>query len=111
MLIEHHCSGAQSTSSKISPPNQHELHGSHVGRLSHQTTITVGNQLPLLYYHVEPILGSKIGPLHTSAADAGVLHVIDTWVGHRCCGTRVAGRTDVLNICAMVKIDEILEMQ
>ena len=72
--------------------------GSHVGRLSHQTTITVGNQLPLLSNHVELILGAKIRPVHTYTADAGVLHVIDTWVGHRCCGTRVAGRTDVLNI-------------
>ena len=64
----------------------------------------------LMSDHVEPILGSKIRPVHSSAADAGVLHVIDTWVGHRCCGTRVTGRTDVLNICAILKIDEILEM-
>ena len=86
--------------------------GPMLGDFQLQTTITVGNRLPLLsnHYNVEPILGAKIGPLHTSAADAGVLHVIDTWVGHRCCGTRVAGRTDVLNICAILKIDEILEM-
>ena len=84
--------------------------GPMLGDFQLQTTTTVGNQLPLLYYHVELILGAKIRPLHSSAADAGVLHVIDTWVGHRCCGTRVAGRTDVLNICAILKVDEILEM-
>ena len=82
--------------------------GPMLGDFQHQTTITVGNRL--LSYHVELILGAKIRPLHSSATNAGVLHVIDTWVGHRCCGTRVAGRTDVLNICAILKIDEILEM-
>ena len=84
--------------------------GPMLGDFQLQTTITIANRLMLMSNHVEPILGSKIGPLHSSAAEAGVLHVIDTWVGHRCCGTRVAGRTDVLNICAILKIDEILEM-
>ena len=84
--------------------------GPMLGDSQLQTTITVGNWLLLMSYHIEPILGSKIRPVHSSATNAGVLHVIDTWVGHRCCGTRVRGRTDVLNICAMVKIDEILEM-
>ena len=78
--------------------------GPMLGDFQHQTTITVGNRL--LSYHVELILEAKIGPLHSSATNAGFLHVIDTWVGHRCCGTRVTGRTDVLNICVMVKIRE-----
>ena len=84
--------------------------GPMLGDSQLQTTITVGNRLPMLSYHVETILGAKIRPVHSAATNAGVLHVIDTWVGHRCCGTRVAGRTDVLDICAILKIDEILEM-